>query len=486
LRRASTFGSGGRPALSITRNAFWLLTCRLGGDVLNLGLFVLISRVFGPAGLGLYSYGFAVTTFAYVVSCLGIEEYGLREYARMDVGQRPQFMKELLGTQLLMAVAAVIGLTIYVLLTSPSSSTLIVFVCLATYQIATAVSQTLFLPAMGQHRMIGPAVADLVCRALAIGSAIVTISGGSAQLPRALVGYPLAAAVLLVIGARSALRHGGSLGIAISRPALGRISRVLVSFAGVEVFVQLFSRVAVIALTLMRGATAAGLYATGLKVIELGLMPLNFIGIAAYPRLSQTFRHDRVAFQNTSRHLLWSMILIGGALAWGLYFAAPPLLVPVLGDRYGPARPVVRVMTVLAVMQCCELVLGRLLYAVDLQTRRALFITFGAAVAVALNVALVPRFGVDGAIYATAAAYAVINIMCGLALRRSIASSELGRVLATLSLILVAGAACVIVGKSQHLSLWMQAVAAAVASALAVAAGYILSERASANMRSAG
>ena len=465
--------------LNITRNAFWLLICRVGGDALNLALFVLISRVFGPAGLGLYSYGFAVTTFALVVSCLGIEEYGLREYARMDVERRPQFMSELLGTQLLMVIAAVVGLLLYALLTSPPKATLVVFLCLGTYQIATAVSQTLFLPAMGQQQMMGPAAADVLCRGLAIASAIAAISFGTAELPRALFGYPLAAILLLVMSARSAVRHGGTLRIVVSRAALARISRVLVSFAGIEVFVQLFSRVAVIALTLMRGAAAAGLYATGLKIIEMGLMPLNFIGIAAYPTLSQTFRHDRPAFRRASAHLLWSMLLICAALAWALYFIAPVLMVPVLGSRYAAARPVVQTMTVLAVMQCCELVLGRLLFAADLQVVRAVFISVGATAAVVLNIVLIPRFGVNGAIYATAAAYAGINVLCALALRGPIAGSELGRVLATLGLSLLAAATCVIVGASQHLSILIQAVGSGLAFALALAAGYGINQRAS-------
>jgi len=41
--------------LSTTRNAIWLTACRLTGDVLNLLLFVLISRRFGPGGAGLHS-----------------------------------------------------------------------------------------------------------------------------------------------------------------------------------------------------------------------------------------------------------------------------------------------------------------------------------------------------------------------------------------------------------------------------------------------
>src|SRR5450432_3914482 len=125
LLRGSSSLRRERRDLSTTRNAIWLTGCRLTGDVLNLSLFVLISRRFGPSGAGAYSYGFAVATFAFVIGCLGIEEYGLRQYARIDDRQRPVFLGELLGSQLLMVAVAVVTLALYLALTGPSQATLI-------------------------------------------------------------------------------------------------------------------------------------------------------------------------------------------------------------------------------------------------------------------------------------------------------------------------------------------------------------------------
>src|SRR3984957_18029658 len=83
-----------RLRMSRSRNTVWLTACRLTGDVLNLLLFVLISRQFGPAGVGAYSYGFAIATFAFVIGCLGIEEYGLRQFARLDAARTPPLLGE--------------------------------------------------------------------------------------------------------------------------------------------------------------------------------------------------------------------------------------------------------------------------------------------------------------------------------------------------------------------------------------------------------
>src|SRR5450631_1062087 len=154
-----------------TRNTVWLTACRLTGDILNLLLFVLISRQFGPAGVGAYSYGFAVATFAFVIGCLGIEEYGLRHYARMDAEHRSAFLGELLGTQSLMVVAAVLGVAIYLALTGPSATTFIMVIALGVYQITAAIVATLFIPAMAAQRMLWPALAELSARAVAFAVA---------------------------------------------------------------------------------------------------------------------------------------------------------------------------------------------------------------------------------------------------------------------------------------------------------------------------
>jgi O-antigen/teichoic acid export membrane protein len=85
------------------------LGCRVIGDFLNLLLFDLISRQFGPGGVGAYSYGFTVTRFVFIINCLGIEESGLREYAHMEPTRQTPFVSELLGAQLLMIAIAVSG-----------------------------------------------------------------------------------------------------------------------------------------------------------------------------------------------------------------------------------------------------------------------------------------------------------------------------------------------------------------------------------------
>jgi O-antigen/teichoic acid export membrane protein len=462
--------------LNITRNAVWLLGCRVIGDALNLLLFIMISREFGPPGAGAYSYGFAVASFVYTIGCLGIEEYGLREYSRMEPAVRPPFLAELLGTQVVMIAAALLGVGIYLALTAPTAATLVIVSALGFYQMSAALAATLFIPAMGQQRMTGPALYDLITRAIAFGITGLAIYLGHFTISTALLGFAIAGLVLLLLAAGSAKRHGGVIRFTISHHALFSLGGILWSFASIEIFAQLFARVGVIALTLKLGESSAGLYAAGLRLTDVGLLPLAFMGVAAYPRLSQLFRSDVAAFQRVGRDLLWLMVFVGGTLAWGLYYVAPLLLVPVLGARYAGAEPVVKTIAALALIQSCEVIMGRLMLAADLQVARAAIFAIGALSALILNLAMIGPFGVNGTIYAGVLSYLLIVLLYGIALRHRSGATHLVNISMAFALSATAAAGTALALNAVQSPYWAQASVSALVF-LAVAATLFLLDR---------
>lgn len=440
-------------------------------------LFVLISRQFGPPGIGVYSYSFAVATFGFVIGCLGIEEYGLRQYARTDAEQRPAFLSELLGTQSLMVVAALVGLAIYLAITRPSPTTLIMVIALSVYQITAAIVATLFIPAMAEQRMLWPALAELCVRTVAFAIAGYAIGFAHAPLALAVLGYPLAAIIWLTIAMTSIRRYASFLSLHISWAGSRRIMAVLWSFALLEIFAQLFARIGVICLSLSVGDAAAGLFATGLRLIEVALMPLSFLGVAAYPALSKLFVTDLPAFRRSAVDLMWLMLLGGSAVAWGLYFLAPSLLVPVFGARFAGAETVMQTMAVFALVQAVEVGLGRVLLCADRQTANAAFIAGGAVLSVILNLLLVPRYGVDGAIYAGATAYAAIDVVSIVALRKPLTGRALMRMMISLGASVAVGAGLAAALAWRGYSAWPQAFASMAAFTVIGAVAYCYRHR---------
>jgi O-antigen/teichoic acid export membrane protein len=392
------------------RNAFVLLACRVGADLLNFLLFLVVSRRFGPEGTGEYGYAFALAGLIYYAATLGIDEYGVREYTYRVPERRPSLISELLGAQVCIALAVLVILIGYLQITQPSPDTLFIIVCMTIYQLGAAFSATLFVPAMAEQQMMPPAFINLLGRGSAFVVTGVLMWAFDFSLRDASLAFAGGGLLMFVL----ALRSAASFNVRLRPNLSGRVvidgTKALWSFAAVGLLGQLLSRIGVIALSLQIGQAAAGIYTTGLKLVEVACLPLVFIGVAAYPRLCQAYA-NRTAYQKLARQAFAVGVLLAFVLALAMYLAVPPLLVPVLGDRFAGTEAVIATMAAIVFAQGIEIVLGRLMLAANLNVARAVRITVGTIVCVLLTVVFTPAFGIEAAIAALVCSYLLVDAL---------------------------------------------------------------------------
>jgi glycosyltransferase involved in cell wall biosynthesis/O-antigen/teichoic acid export membrane protein len=414
----------------LRRNASWLLACRVGADLLNFVLFLIVSRRFGPPGMGLYAYGFAIAGFVYSATTLGIDEYGIREYARRPAARRAALLADLLGSQTCIAGVSLIALAIYLISTSPDVAALTIILSLTSYQLCAAFANTLFVPSMAEQRMVWPSFVVVLGRALGLAIAVPLILIWGTPLHIAVLAFALAGLVTVLLAARSAADHGLPLRLHVAFSALRSNVRTLWSFAAADVMSQVFTRIGVIALTLLATEHAAGVYATGLKLVELACLPLLFLGRAAYPGLSRAF-NDPPRFGRMTRQAIWVGLAIAVLSAAALALVIPPLLVPLLGDGFAGSEPIVAAMVAaLVLVQGVEIVLGRLLLSANLNVARAAWTTVGACICAVLTLATTRAFGIPAALAAVVLSFVLVDLLYAASLRaalrrRSFAAAEL-------------------------------------------------------------
>lgn len=392
------------------RNAVALLACRIGADLLNFLLFLVVSRRFGPEGMGQYGYGFALAGLVYYAATLGIDEYGVREYTRRAPTRRAQLIADLLGTQLCIAIVVIAMLSVYLLITLPTPQMLFIIIAMTLYQLGAAFSATLFVPAMAEQQMMPPALINLLGRGSAFVVTGLLILLFDFSLYAASAAFAGGGVLMALLAFRSAAKFKVALLPNLSAHVVREGARTLWSFAAVGVLGQLLNRIGVIALSLQVGETAAGIYTTGLKLVEVACLPLVFIGVAAYPRLCQAYAQAK-GFRKLAGQAVLVGILLAAVLAVVMYFAVPPLLVPVLGKRFAGSEAIIAAMAAIVLAQGVEIVLGRLMLAANLNVPRALRITIGTVVCVLLTVTLTPAFGIGATIVALVASYLVVDVM---------------------------------------------------------------------------
>ncbi|MFQ5690522.1 MAG: oligosaccharide flippase family protein [Gemmatimonadota bacterium] len=408
------------PFLAVLRNAGWLTSANLVGDILGFVLFIVLSRNFGPSGIGEYAYGVAIAGLAHVAVMFGLEDYGVREVARSTASEARQLIGGLIGAQLVL-LAGVAGLLVaFVALTRPSPAVASIIFIMAIYQLSFAVARTLFIPAYAGERMVAPALSELGCRALGIVVALILVGGSHATLVDALVAYPVAGLLMVGLALRSVLGFTGMPAIRVSGPDVMRVLRIAWPFAAAELLMILYARADVVMLALMAGERATGIYASSLKFLEVMSMPLSFLGFAAYPVLSRTHEWDPGRLAVVAGRLLKSTMVVGGLVGWALFFVVPAVLIPLLGESFATSVPLLRAMAVLALLAGVEVAAARVLLAARLQARFLALQFLSVLGNIILNALLIPRFGVWGALAASIAALLAAAVLYLEALRRVI------------------------------------------------------------------
>jgi O-antigen/teichoic acid export membrane protein len=404
--------------MKVLTNAFWLSSCRILADLLSFALITVISRTYGPAGTGEYSYAFAVGTLIAMISTSGFEDFGIRQYARASPSERPQLWRDILSAQCAQLGVGVAAFGLFALAGIIRATNVIVVLELSVYVVGWTLSRTLFVPAMAAQSMVRPALTDLSCRLTAIVSALLLILFVHTSLPVSVAVFPLAGITLATLALANAASHGAPLRPGRSLRRIVMTLRGTMPFAGSDVLNQFYARADLLLIAYFLGEAQVGLYAIDIKFVEVGLLPLILLGTAAYPLLSTHAVRDSVTFAHAARDFTRLLFFLTGWLGIGILYFVPLAIVPLFGEKFAPAVPLLPWVAVFALLKGGEATFYRLLYAAHRQTIYFLTLLVATVLIIALNFAFIPLYGLVGALGAAIVSTAVIDTLSGSGLGR--------------------------------------------------------------------
>ncbi len=424
--------------MRVIRNAVWLWAARGLADVSSFLLFAVISRSFGSSGTGQYSYAFAVGNLVALIGSSGLEEYGIREYAAAAADARPRLWREIASSQLVQLIPAVLFLGLFLASGINRTTAPVVIVEAAVFFVGWYVARTLFIPAMALQSMSLPAVLDLSCRLAAILCALGLILWAHATLPMALIGFPIAGVAMMGMALGNSLRSAGPLRVDAGVRGVRSTLRGTIPFAATEVLNQFYARADVILIASWLGASAVGMYAIGVKFVEVGLLPMVLLGTAAYPAVSSLARSRDPSLPHATRDVAYGMSLLSGWLAVAIATVLPIVIVPLFGQQFKPVIALLPWFAVFALLKGGEVALYRLLFCFRRQSWYAATLGVGTVLIVLFNILLIPRFGIRGAVGAAIVSTLFVDLACLYGLREqmrvSVFASAASRVTAALAL----------------------------------------------------
>jgi O-antigen/teichoic acid export membrane protein len=398
------------PAARVARNTALRAFGEIVGKLASLGLFVAMARTFDASTLGEYVFALAVVQLLWPVAGFGLDRLLLRDIAR-DRAAIDRLFYDATGLKLVSALAGtgVALVAVEALDYSRRVEALVLVLGLVqAFGLVATSAQSIFQAFERMEAYFWATVPKTIVSALA-GTAVLAAGGGVVAVTVAF----LVVGVLGTLVAFAIMYRGFARPRARLRPARWPRLALQAGPLGVqEVLGQVTFRIDTVLLSLMTTAALVGAYGAGYRILEATLFLAWSVANSVLPMYSYLTRDSRPPIDR----------VFGGSLKFGLVLAIPigvALLVcarAVVDVLFGLDRfdETVSALRWLA-LAIAVYPVGHLASAL-VAVRRPGRVTIASSAAVvafnvALNLVLIPRYGINGAAIATLASEALLAVL---------------------------------------------------------------------------
>ena len=380
-------------------------TLTAGSAALLLVLLTIAGRFLSAADYGRFSYALALTTIVETLMDLGLSQVTVRAVAR-DQAAAGHLFPKVLGLKI---VWVAIGLALLAVITPILRTDPVVIRLCYALGVSSAVRSYLLTARgllQGLHRFDLEALAVVSDRVLllAAGGAALWAGYGLVGLAAAFVASRLVmlAAVQLMLG-----RVIPSVRPAFDRAVWRDIQSAALPIGLFMIALNTYTYIDTVILGLMRTDTEVGWYGAAYRVYEGLTYAPSILFAVLTPRFSHLFSHDRTAYRRLLSRSLAASVALGVVLGGGAALAATPLITTLFGSGYAAGAAPFQILAGGALFVFGSWILYAAALSMNLERRLLVTTAIGLSVNVALNIVLIPRYGISGAAWATVSAEAV-------------------------------------------------------------------------------
>jgi O-antigen/teichoic acid export membrane protein len=377
----------------------------------GIGATALASRYLGLDGFGALTLAMAIVSLASLMTDLGMSTMAVREIARA-----PEREHEIVGNVrslgLVGSVAAAVVLVAVAQVAYADQPQVRTAILILSVQLLTSPFSS-SARAHLQARQLGPriAIGDV---ALAVGMfvasavAVAADRGFEAVVAAVAFGY-VAQAVTMTALMRPDARWAWSAG----RGPWRMLLRVSLPFGATMIVNYLYFRLDVVLLSIISGTRDVAVYGLAYRVLE-GLMVLpSYFMLALFPEIAR-IAEQRERVDGIVRAALQAMEALALPLVVLFFVLAGDVIRVIGGGAYADAAWVLRILVLALGVSYLSGVYGHALPALGLQNLLFRWSLVILAVNLAVNLALIPPFGVEGA----AVAVVISELVAFAAVRR--------------------------------------------------------------------
>jgi O-antigen/teichoic acid export membrane protein len=394
------------------------------GQMLMLGLQILIGRTLGTHEYGIYGYAMAWLGVGLILSKLGFDTALVRFVAGYNIRGRPQRIQGVWQVArrwsliCSLIAAPLLAVAAWRVAETDSESLVPTFVTFAILLPLVTFSEIAAATLRGLKRIALAMFGDSIVRPLvAVAAFVIVWRGGVRDAHGAMLAYTAGSVAAAMLTGWFLRRHISGAPV----DADARLENVWVRFAVVLMFANAFLNLLYTLDTILLGAlsstTEAGLYAVASRVAIVVLFVMNALQSIGAPLFSEANAASRSA---GLRKIVRTFNVFSVAAALPIATLLACFAEPVLG-AFGPgfrdAAPVLQVLAGMQILNVLTGPVGALMSMTGRQNQLAVLLAGGLAVHVVLCLVLIPPFGALGAAWSAFIAHGLWNL-CGVVIIR--------------------------------------------------------------------
>ena len=402
-------GDSGRAASAsrIARNTILQAVGAAVSYLATLAFFVVLARELGDVGFGDFTFALSIGVLV-SVSALGTDYAITREVAR----DRERLHQVFWNSVAIRLCFGALGIAVAVGATWLAGYNAEIVAATAILSAATGIAvlaQATQAALRGYEDMapIGAAWAIQRFFTAVVGGAVVLVGGG---LIAAAWVYFVGAMIGLVYSSAVLLHRHVRPRLAISWQRSRALIGTSIPLAVGNVMVLVLGRLDVVILSALNGNAAVGIYGAAYRLFEGTAFFSTLFGLSAYPALSRLGRDTRPTIGEAYEKGCKALGVILVPVGVGLILFAEPIVSLLYGSEYSDSVTVLRLLGGATPLWGLLTFTMFVLAAVGQQKVIGWVLAVGVAVNVALNLALIPPYSVDGAAAAMTISLAVIDV----------------------------------------------------------------------------
>jgi O-antigen/teichoic acid export membrane protein len=397
--------------------------------------------------LGVIDYGRFMTVSAIVFIIGGITEAGLtnlgvREYSVLRVGEREEYMRNLIGLRFVLTTVGVLLAGLITLITGAEEVIVVGTLVAGLGLLLSLVQQTYMIPLAAQLRLGSMTMLDLVKQGSLNGTYILFVVLGASLLP--FFWASVIATLVMVTATLLLVRADAPLLPAFDRARWLAIMRETLPYALAAAVGLIYFRIALVLMSYVSSEEETGYFSAAFRIVEVvGVVPWLLVS-AGFPILARAARDDARRLSYALQRMFEVATVGGTLLALALAVGAPFVIEVVAGrPEFDDSILVLRLQAVGLVTTFLLATWQFALLSLKLLRQLLVANTIAAVIAIGGTLMLAPPLGAEGAAIATVLAEAGLALACLIVLRGE--SAALRPRLGVLPKVAVAAAAAVTV-----------------------------------------